>query len=295
MSLLAIPFPEIDPVAFSLGPVAVRWYGLAYLAGLVLGWLYIRRLISEDRLWPAGRAPFPVTATDDLLLFMTIGVVLGGRLGSVLLYEPGYYLRHPIEIFMIWKGGMAFHGALIGTGAAIWLFARVKKVSALSTMDLCAAAVPIGLFFGRLANFINGELWGRVTTAPWGMVFPDVGRYLGSLPEAQRQALGWNPLDPRHPSQLYEAALEGLVLFIVLRVLTHHRDALKRPGQVVGTFLAGYGVFRSTAELFRQPDSFHAFTAWGLTPGIVYSVPMILLGIAFIWNARRSQAAGATA
>jgi len=295
MSLLAIPFPEIDPVAFSIGPVAVRWYGLAYLAGLVLGWLYIRRLISEDRLWPAGRAPFPVTATDDLLLFMTIGVILGGRLGFVLLYEPMSYVERPLEILMLWKGGMAFHGALLGCGLAIWVFSRVKGVSALSAMDLCAAAVPIGLFFGRIANFINGELWGRVTSAPWGMVFPEVRYWLGSLSEAQRQSLGWDPLAPRHPSQLYEAALEGLVLFLVLRVLTHHRDALKSPGLVVGTFLAGYGVARSTAELFRQPDPFHAFTAWGLTPGIVYSVPMILLGLAFIWNARRARAVSAAA
>jgi phosphatidylglycerol:prolipoprotein diacylglycerol transferase len=287
MSLLAIPFPSIDPIALQIGPVALRWYGLAYMAGLLLGWAYIRRLVSQHRFWPGGSAPFSIQAADDLLLFMTAGVVIGGRLGMVMMYEPGYYLQHPLEILMPWRGGMAFHGALVGCGLAIWAFARFKGVLALSAMDLCAAAVPIGLFFGRLANFINGELWGRVTTAPWGMVFPGVREYLErELSPQKRALLGWDPDAPRHPSQLYEAALEGLVLFLVLRYLTHHRDALKRPGLIVGTFLLGYGLARSVSELFRQYDPFHAFTAYGLTPGIVYSIPMILLGAWFIHRAR---------
>lgn len=280
MSLLAIPFPGLDPVAFSLGPVSVKWYGLAYMAGLLLGWLYIRRLLMTDRIWPRGTPPFGVVKVDDLLLYMTLGVIAGGRLGFVLFYEPGYYLSHPLDIPAVWKGGMAFHGALLGCGVAIWLFARRNDAHPLSAMDLCAAAVPIGLFFGRLANFINGELWGRPTDAWWGMVFPEAKLY---FPNSEPQA--------RHPSQLYEAALEGLALFLILRLLTHRLGGLARPGLVTGVFLAGYGVFRSFCELFRQPDPFHAFTAYGLTPGIVYSIPMILLGLWFITRARSAPAA----
>ena len=209
--MLAMSFPAINPVAIEIGPVVIKWYGLAYMAGLLLGWLYIRRLIETPRLWPGDVAPFSVTKADDLLLFMTAGVIIGGRLGSVLFYEPGYYLKNPIEIFQVWKGGMAFHGALVGTAVAIWLYARINKVSTLSTMDSCAAAVPLGLFFGRLANFINGELWGRPSDVPWAMVFPSAG------PQA------------RHPSQLYEALTEGLLLFIVLRIMTHSRLGLKSP------------------------------------------------------------------
>ncbi len=277
MSLLALPFPNIDPVALQFGPLTVKWYGLAYLTGLVLGWLYIRRLIEQPRLWASGQAPFPIERVDDLLLYMTLGVIIGGRLGSVVFYEPGYYLRYPLDIFMIWKGGMAFHGALIGCGVAIWLFARQHGLQVSSVMDVSAAAVPIGLFFGRLANFINGELFGRPTTVPWGMVFPDAAR--------MREYETIEPI-PRHPSQLYEAALEGLVLALVLRVLTHRRGGLQSPGLVTGTFLVGYGLARSFCELFRQPDPLHAFTVGPLTPGITYSIPMILLGLWFLAKAR---------
>lgn len=268
LSPLTIPFPGLNPIAFEIGPVAVKWYGLAYMAGLLLGWLYIKRLLDTPNLWPAGKVPFASARADDLLLYMTVGVIVGGRLGSVLFYEPGYYLQNPWEIPQVWKGGMAFHGALLGTGVAIWVFAHFNKVSPWSTMDLCAAAVPIGLFFGRLANFINGELWGRPTDVAWGMVFPGAGA------------------TPRHPSQLYEAALEGLALFLVLRFLSHRRLALKSPGLVTGVFLAGYGVARSFCEFFRQPDTQHAFTTGPFTPGIVYSIPMILLGLWFIARAR---------
>ncbi len=279
MTPLALSFPEFDPVAFAIGPLEIRWYGLAYMTGLLLGWLYIRRLVSQDRLWPGGTAPFSIQKADDLLIYMTAGVILGGRLGSILLYEPGYYLQNPLEVFLLWKGGMAFHGALLGCGVAIWLFAKRNGVSPWSTMDLCAAAVPIGLFFGRVANFINGELFGRPSDVPWAMVFP-AARF--DYPQIEPT--------PRHPSQLYEAALEGLVLFIVLRVLTHHRQALKQPGTVVGTFLIGYGAARSFCELFRQPDPAHALTVWGLTPGIAYSLPMIALGLVFVMmSAKRSQ------
>ena len=271
MQLLTLPYPAIDPVAIRLGPLAIKWYGLAYSAGLLLGWLYIKRLLSSAQLWPNDTAPFKPERADDLLLFMTVGVIIGGRLGSILFYEPGYYLQHPELIPQVWKGGMAFHGALLGTGVAIWLFSRFYKVPVLSAMDSCAAAVPLGLLFGRLANFINGELWGRPSTVPWSMVFPEAG-----------------PLS-RHPSQLYEATLEGLGLFLLLRVLTHKKLALKSPGTVTGVFLAGYGVARSFCELFREPDAQHAFTKGMLTPGIVYSIPMIILGVWFIMRARAAQ------
>lgn len=281
MAPLAIPFPDIDPVALSFGPFAIKWYGLAYLAGLVLGWLYIKRLVSSPGLWAGGKAPFAAADVDDLLLYMTIGVLVGGRLGSVLLYEPGYYIQHPLEIVQIWKGGMAFHGALLGTGVAIWLFASRRGVNPFSTMDLCAAAVPIGIFFGRVANFINGELWGRPSSVPWAMIFPDAARSYPSIEPTGR-----------HPSQLYEAALEGLVLFLVIRWLTHHRSALATPGRVTGVFLVGYGVARSFCELFRQYDPAHALSVYGLTPGIAYSVPMILLGL---WFLRRAASTTRTA
>lgn len=269
-------FPNFDPVALQIGPVAVKWYGLAYMAGLILGWLYIRRLLNEAHLWPRGSAPFPAARTDDLLLYMTVGVVLGGRLGFVLFYEPGHYLANPLEIPQVWRGGMAFHGALLGCGAAIWLFARSYKVSMLSSMDLCAAAVPLGLFFGRIANFINGELWGRPTNVSWGMIFPEAERmYPGLIPT------------PRHPSQLYEAALEGLLLFFLLRFMTHRMGALQTPGVVTGLFLVGYGIARSICELYRSPHPGHFFNMGWLTAGIAYSIPMVLLGLWFISHARR--------
>ena len=267
-TLWAIPFPNIDPVALQLGPVAIKWYGLAYLAGLLLGWLYIRRLLSTPHLWANDTPPFTAAKVDDLLLYITAGVVLGGRLGFVIFYEPSYYIANPQDIIAVWKGGMAFHGALVGCAIAIWAFAHRNNVSPWSTGDLVTAAVPIGLFFGRIANFINGELFGRPTTMPWGMVFPEAAIH---YPQVEPT--------PRHPSQLYEAALEGLLLFLVLRLLTHHFGALKRPGLVSGTFLIGYALARSTGELFREPHFAHAFNIGPLTAGIAYSIPMFILGI----------------
>ena len=261
MNLLAIPFPDIDPVALRLGPLAVKWYGLAYMAGLLLGWLYIKWLLRQDRLWPGKRGPFAPERVDDLLLFMTVGVLLGGRLGYVLFYEPVFFLSRPLEIPAVWNGGMSFHGALIGSIIAIVLFARRAGTDAWSVLDLAAAATPMGLFFGRLANFINAELWGHPSTVPWAMVFPGAG-----------------PL-PRHPSQLYEAALEGLALFAVLWWLTHSKLALRRPGVIAGAFLAGYGLARSFSELFRVPDPGHALTFGPFTAGILYSLPMIAGGV----------------
>lgn len=282
MTLLAMTFPDFNPVAIEIGPLVVKWYGLAYMAGLILGWLYIRRLLSEAALWPRGAAPFDANRADDLLLFMTVGVVLGGRLGFVFFYEPGHYLSHPAEILMVWKGGMAFHGALLGCGLAIWLFSRFYKVSTLSSMDLCAATVPLGLFFGRIANFINGELWGRPTDAPWGMVFPEARIFYPSLEPT-----------PRHPSQLYEAALEGLALALLLRFMTHQRSALQTPGITTGLFLVGYGLARSFCEIFRSPHFGHALNIGPFTAGMIYSLPMILLGLWFIWHARQLAARAA--
>jgi phosphatidylglycerol:prolipoprotein diacylglycerol transferase len=277
MSLLSIPFPDINPVALELGPLAIKWYGLAYMAGLLLGWLYIKYLLGQDRLWPGGKAPFAPTKADDLLLYMTVGVLLGGRLGYVLFYEPRFFLTNPLQIPAVWNGGMAFHGALLGSIAAIVVFSRHVGALSWSVLDVCAAATPMGLFFGRLANFINGELWGRPSSVAWSMVFPHGG-----------------PVS-RHPSQLYEALLEGLVLFIVLRWLTHSRLALRRPGLVGGTFMAGYGLARSFCEFFREPDPGHWLTLGPFTAGVFYSLPMILAGIYMIRAAGQSIPAAADA
>lgn len=279
LSLAALTFPSIDPIAFEIGPFGVKWYGLAYMVGLLLGWAYVRRLLLSPSLWPSGAAPFGVERVDDLLLYMTLGVIAGGRLGFVLFYEPSYYLANPQDIPAVWKGGMSFHGALVGSALAIILFARRNGFSALSTMDLCTAANPIGLLFGRLANFINGELFGRVSDAPWAMVFPDAAKLHPDVEPATR-----------HPSQLYEALLEGLLLFAVLRLLTHRFDALKRPGLVTGVFVLGYGLARSFAEFFREPHEGHPLNVGPFTAGQFYSLPMIVLGGYLIWRAQRRQA-----
>ena len=205
MELMAIPFPGIDPVAISLGPLHVRWYGLAYLAGLVLGWLYTRALLRNKRLW-AGAPPMTPEQADDYLLWVTLGVVVGGRLGFVLLYEPSLFLHEPWRIVSVWEGGMAFHGGLLGVILAIALFSRWNRIPLLSLGDVTCAAVPIGLFFGRIANFINGEIYGRLTDVPWAVDFPARVLSPGDLP------------GPRHPTQLYEAFLEGVVLFAVFAV-----------------------------------------------------------------------------
>ena len=275
MHALAIAYPAIDPVALRLGPLAIKWYGLAYMAGLLLGWLYIKQLLRTDRLWPGGAPPFAPEKADDLLLFMTLGVLCGGRLGYVLFYEPRFFLAHPLDIPAVWNGGMSFHGALIGSILAILAFARRAGAGAWSIMDLAAAATPMGLFFGRLANFINGELWGRPSSVPWAMIFPGAG-----------------PL-PRHPSQLYEAALEGLALFLLLFWLTHAKLLLKRPGTIAGIFLMGYGVARSMSELVREPDPGHILTIGPFTAGILYSLPMVVAGALIVRGAtRRAIATG---
>lgn len=261
MTLLTLPFPTIDPVLISFGPFAIRWYALAYIAGLLLGWRYGLRLIATERLWPRQTAPMRAEHYDDFLMWAAIGIVLGGRLGYVLFYNAGYFLANPLEIFMVWDGGMAFHGGVLGLILASWLYARAHNISALSLLDIIAAVGPLGLFFGRIANFINGELYGRVSDVPWAMVFPDGG-----------------PL-PRHPSQLYEAALEGIVLFVLLRLVTHHTSALQKPGMTGAIFLIGYGTARTFVEFFRMPDAHIGFLSGGLTMGMLLSIPMVVLGI----------------
>jgi phosphatidylglycerol---prolipoprotein diacylglyceryl transferase len=271
--MLALAYPNIDPVAISIGPLSIKWYGLAYMAGLILGWLYVRKLLSTPHLWNKEKAPFGIDRVDDLLLYMTLAVIVGGRLGQVVLYEPAYYMAHPLEIFKTWHGGMSFHGALIGSAVAIWLFARTYKVALRSVMDLCCAAVPFGLLFGRIANFINSEHWGRPTDAAIGMVFPNGGSV------------------PRHPSQLYEAALEGLVMMIIIRIMTHKVLALKNPGLVTGVWLVWYAIARTICEFFREPEQFHALNIEPFTAGQLYSIPMFLLGLYFILTARRGDMA----
>ena len=253
--------PDIDPVAFRLGPLAVRWYGLMYLAGFAAGWwLGVRRI-------KGGSAPVTRAQFDDVLFYAVLGVILGGRLGYVLFYKPGYYFSHPLEIFAVWHGGMSFHGGFLGVLFAMAFAARKYGISWWSLMDFVAPLVPIGLAAGRLGNFINGELWGRVTTLPWGMVFPGAG-----------------PL-PRHPSELYEFALEGVTLFAILWWFS----SKPRPrGQVSALFLIGYGTFRFLAEFAREPDDFLGYLALHLTMGQWLSLPMVVAGLAlFAWTRRR--------
>jgi phosphatidylglycerol---prolipoprotein diacylglyceryl transferase len=257
-----IPFPAINPVLISIGPFAVRWYALAYIVGIIAGWFYARAIIASDKLW-AGRAPFSVTDFDDFVIWITLGIILGGRIGYVLFYNPQHFAANPIEIVQLWNGGMSFHGGVVGCVLAIVLFARWRHIPVLSLGDVTAAVAPIGLFLGRLANFINGELWGRAADVPWAMIFPHAG-----------------PV-PRHPSQLYEAALEGAVLFFVLALLVRS-GALKRPGVVTGVFAIGYGVARITCELFREPDAQLGFLWGGLTMGMVLCIPLIMAGAAVL-------------
>jgi phosphatidylglycerol---prolipoprotein diacylglyceryl transferase len=270
----ALPFPEINAVAIWLGPIPVKWYGLAYACSLLLGWQYVRYMLGNARLWRGGQAPIGVEKTDDLLLYMTLGVVVGGRLGYVLFYKPEFYLAHPIDIFKVWNGGMSFHGGFLGSVAAVLYFARQHAAPMWSIFDLVAAATPIGLFFGRLANFINSELWGRPSNVAWAMVFPD--REAGDV--------------ARHPSQLYEATLEGAALFVLCWWLIHKRDAFKHPGLVAGTFTAGYGAARAFCELFREPDAAHWATSGLMTAGILYSLPMIAAGLYLVQRARATEA-----
>jgi len=270
MPFLVLPFPVIDPVAVAIGPLLIRWYALAYIAGFVLGWLYLRALVSRDSWWAAGQPRPSLEAIDDLLVYVAFGVVIGGRLGHVLIYDPGYYLANPLEIAQTWKGGMAFHGGLVGAILGMWLFARREKLSLLTASDLCATVAPIGIFFGRLANFIKPEMWGRESDLPWAMAFPQAGDAT------------------RHPSQLYEAGLEGLALLLILAAAAR-AGALRRPGLATGVFGVGYGLARIFCEFFREPDPVQEALANGLTMGMALSAPMILIGAAMIAFALRER------
>jgi phosphatidylglycerol:prolipoprotein diacylglycerol transferase len=316
MPLFALLFPPLSPIAVSLGPLAIRWYALAYIVGLVLGWRYCLLL--------ADRQPKLVARqdVDDFLVWATLGVVLGGRIGFVLFYNLPYYTDHPLQMLELWHGGMSFHGGALGVTAAIILFARSRKVPVFALSDIVIEAVPIGLFFGRIANFINDELWGRAASVPWAMQFPtelltDPQKAAAAVDGAlkidprltsadaviaayrdnpQIQALLAQILTPRHPSQLYEAACEGLLLFLLL-FLAERQGARRWPGVTTGIFLAGYAVARMSGELFRQPDAqlgflFHVGEI-GVTMGQLLSIPVLVAGLAIILWARRNRAVAA--
>ena len=266
-------FPNFDPVIFHIGPLAIRWYALAYVAGILLGWRYAVGLVKNMRLW-GGQTPIANSEQiDDLILWITLGVIVGGRIGYILFYAPNLVWDDPLEIFQVWKGGMSFHGGFLGVITAVILFARANRMDMLKLGDLVAPAAPIGLFFGRIANFINGELWGRPTAVPWGIQFPAAG------------------IEYRHPSQLYEAALEGLVLFFVLRFATHRRLWLQRRGAVCGLFMIGYGLFRVALESVREPDAqMLPFLRNVVTMGTLLSIPMLLVGVWLVWRSRQDAA-----
>lgn len=287
-------FPEFDPVFFSIGPLPIRWYALAYVAGIVLGWRYAVMLARREALWAPRGAPATSAQIDDLLLWVTLGVIGGGRLGYALFYRPemlgqvftGDTWGQRLELLQVWGGGMSFHGGLLGVALALLLFARANRINPLSLGDLIAPAVPIGLFFGRLANFINGELWGRPTDGPLGVVFCN---------QRILELYGYCPAGaiPRHPSQLYEAALEGLVLFVVLAVAVWKGRLLAKPGYVTGLFLLGYGLARASLETVRQPDAGLDNLPLGLTMGMILSIPMIIAGAWLIHRAWSRPPGGA--
>jgi phosphatidylglycerol:prolipoprotein diacylglycerol transferase len=277
LPLLALPFPAIDPVLIQVGPFAIRWYALGYIAGIFLGWWYSKRLVANPRLWGPDGAPMRPADIDDLVVWATIGIVAGGRIGYILFYDLPHYLADPLDILAVWHGGMSFHGGFLGTVLAMVLFARSRGIPVWSLIDVIAPGVPFGLGLVRIANFINGELWGRVTDVPWAMMFPNAPDG-GTL--------------PRHPSQLYEAALEGLVLFLFLRLLTHRYHRLASPAFVSGAFAAGYGAARTFSEFFREPDVQVGYLPGGLTEGMLLSIPMIIIGVAvMVWAARRTARA----
>jgi phosphatidylglycerol:prolipoprotein diacylglycerol transferase len=300
---MALPFPDIPREIFTVpafkvggvtvGPLAVRWYAMAYIVGIILGWRYAVGLVRNVKLWGDRGPPVGEAQVDDLVLWITLGVILGGRIGYILFYMLPLasgrqaLAQDPLEIIRLWHGGMSFHGGFLGVAAAIILYARSRRLELLRLADMIAACTPIGLGFGRVANFINGELWGRPTNLPWGMVF--CGRHIETYADGSCIA----GLTPRHPSQLYEATLEGLVLFVILRIATHRLRWLRRSGAVTGLFAACYGLFRIALENVRMPDEGLRNLPFGLTVGIMLSTPMVLVGAWLIW--RGLHAPGATA
>ncbi len=292
---MALPFPNIPPAALTipsvrlgslaLGPFSIRWYALAYISGIILGWRYTVGLVRNAKLWRSDGPPASAPQIDDIVLWITIGIIAGGRLGYILFYMlplasgRATLAADPVEIIRLWHGGMSFHGGAIGSALAVWLFARKNRIDALRLADLVAPCVPIGIGFGRLANFINGELWGRVTTSPLGMVF--CGSHIPTDGEGNCVA----GLLPRYPSQLFEATLEGLALFLVLRLATHRLGWLRRSGAVTGLFMLLYGLARTALENVRMPDEGLRDLPFGLTVGMMLSAPMIAGGAFLIWRA----------
>lgn len=258
-------FPQFDPVIVHLGPFSIRWYALAYITGLLLGWRLVRRLVQQG---PKVADPVQV---DDFLTWATLGVVLGGRLGYVLFYQPGHYLADPADIIAVWHGGMSFHGGMLGVAIATFWFCRRNAIPVMGFADRIAVAAPIGLGLGRVANFINGELWGRPAPdwLPWAMIFPTGG-----------------PV-PRHPSQIYEALMEGLILFCVTFYFSRSESVRARFGRLTGIFLTGYAIARITGEHFREPDAFLGFLIEGTTMGQLLSLPMLAIGIWLILRTRK--------
>ena len=272
MPFFLLPFPAINPTLIQLGPLAIRWYALAYIAGLIFGWALLRAVLARESLWRGAARPSR-QSMDDLLAYCAVGVIVGGRLGNVLFYDPSFYFTHPLEIFKLWEGGMAFHGGVIGALIAIALFARRIHTPTLTAMDLVALAAPVGLFFGRLANFIKPELWGRPTDVAWAVIFP------GS--DGQ----------PRHPSQIYEALLEGAALFVILSIMAR-LGALRRPGLLTGSFAALYAVARTFCEFYRDPDPRLEDLGHGLTMGMFLSAPLAIIGLGIVVFSLRKRAGG---
>lgn len=273
-----LPFPDIDPIIVSLGPLDVRWYGLAYVCGILLGWLYAKALVSKANIWPDNKSPMSIVDLDDFILWAAIGIVVGGRLGYIFFYDLSSVIQSPIRAFQVWNGGMSFHGGLLGTLLAMILFSKLRKINMWNLFDIVCAAAPIGIFFGRVSNFINGELWGRLSGAPWAFIFPDGGPFA------------------RHPSQLYEALLEGVVLFIILAILAWKFKMLSKPGFIAGTFLSLYACSRIFVEFFREPDAHigflldHLLGQW-LTMGMALSLPLLAVGIWSMITARTREKA----
>ncbi|MFK5978637.1 MAG: prolipoprotein diacylglyceryl transferase [Rhizobiaceae bacterium] len=265
----AIAFPTINPVAISLGPLQVHWYGLAYVVGILFGWWWARKMVSTPNLWKDNKSPISPDQIDDFLTWAVVGIILGGRLGYVLFYDLATYLADPLQITALWNGGMSFHGGLLGTIIAMVLFAKKRSINIFSLFDVIGASVGIGIFLGRVANFINAELFGRPTSVAWGVIFP-----------------GGGPV-PRHPSQLYEGILEGLVLFALMTFLAYALSKLKQPGFVAGAFVAWYALSRIFVEFYRLPDEHIGYLAGGwLTMGMVLSLPLLAIGI---WSMRRAS------
>jgi phosphatidylglycerol---prolipoprotein diacylglyceryl transferase len=267
--IAAIAFPPLNPIAFSIGPFSVHWYALAYIVGMLFASWYLKRLVTFPKLWGAYRPTLTMQQVDDLFLWFLIGVIGGGRLGYVLFYKPAFYFANPLEIFKTWDGGMSFHGGFLGVVVACWLYGRKHDIGLDRLLDLGAAVTPVGLGLGRIANFINAELWGRPSEMPWAVIFP--GDSFG-----------------RHPSQLYEALLEGLLLFVVIRIATHHFAALQHPGRAAGIYALGYGLSRIFVEHFREPDAQLGYFAGFITMGMILSLPLVAIGIWLLVRSRRT-------